>query len=176
MRAVLRQETVDTGTPLAQADTLESTIGDTASFELPVAVIFEKVQLEDGTLRVSDDITISNVRLHASGTLSGYEAAVRATITAANGIQAQLESSGRGTQLGFSAEELLANLLGGEVRGGGTFTWLPQIEWQAAFHADNLAPSQLAPTPEDWPGRISLNAAIEGSLANGRLEMTVNVA
>jgi autotransporter translocation and assembly factor TamB len=175
VRALLRQDTLETERPATQVDTLEVAASDETDFELPVTLVFERIQVEDGFVTVSDSISISDINLTASGTHDDYQAEVTASLTAPQIGRAQLESSGRGTLSEFRIENVRALALDGEVRGSGAISWQPRIEWQVALDADGLAPATLAPSPEDWPGQVSLSAALEGNLMDGRTEMAVRI-
>jgi autotransporter translocation and assembly factor TamB len=175
VRAVLKQDTPETEEPATQVDTLEVATSDETDFELPVALVFERIQVEDGFVTVSDSISIGDINLTASGTHDDYQVEVSASLTAPQVGQAQLESSGRGTLSEFRIEDVRALALDGEVRGSGVISWQPRIEWRVALDADGLAPATLAPSPDEWPGQISLSAVLDGSLVDGQLRMDVTV-
>ncbi|UCG87596.1 MAG: translocation/assembly module TamB domain-containing protein [Gemmatimonadota bacterium] len=175
VRAKLMRDTAEAGTTPAPADTPQVATSEAQGLELPVALVFEEIRLEDGVLTASDGINLSDIQLTASGAHDDYQVDATATLAADGLGQAEIESSGRGSLREFRLEDLRAVVLDGEVRGSGAFSWQPRIEWQATLEADGLAPSTLAPRPEDWPGHVSLRAAIAGNLADGRLQMDAEI-
>jgi autotransporter translocation and assembly factor TamB len=174
-RATLMRDTVAAGESTRSTDTLQIAASEERRFELPVALVFDRVVLDDASVSVSGDINVSDIHLTASGTDVDYRTEATATISAADLGQAWIEASGGGDSHELRLDQFHAMVLDGEVRGSGRLSWQPGVEWQAALEADSLTPSTLVSKPEDWPGWVSLRAAIDGRLVDGRREMDVRI-
>ncbi len=174
VHARIKQDTLKARTP-ALADTVTTPAGDQQSIRLPLTIVFERFQIDDGLLSLSGSVSVDSISLTASGTDEDYRVDVTASLVAPRVGRTQMEASGQGNLSGFRVEDLRAAALDGEVRGGAALSWRPQVEWQAMLRADSLVPARLTPNPADWPGHISLRAEIEGSLADGRLEVDARV-
>jgi autotransporter translocation and assembly factor TamB len=174
-RATIRRDTIATRESIGSMDTLEIAAGEERGLELPVALVLDRVVLEDGNLSLPDDMNISDIRLSASGTNDDYRAEATATISAVDLGRVRIEASGRGNLHEIRIEDLHAVAVLGEVRGSGKLSWQLGVEWQAALSADSLAPSTIVSKPEDWPGWVSLRAAVDGRLVDGRREINVQI-
>jgi translocation and assembly module TamB len=82
---------------------------------------------------------------------------------------ARFEFEGQGIRTtraltGLAIRKAHAELLDGTVRAMGHVLWLPELRWQLAMEANELAPAPLFPDPARWPGHLSLAAETDGVL------------
>jgi translocation and assembly module TamB len=66
------------------------------------------------------------------------------------------------TLTGLAIRRAHAELLDGSVRATGQVLWRPELRWQLALEASDLAPAPLFPDPSRWPGHLSLAAETDG--------------
>jgi len=123
-RARLTRDTVPVEESTRSVDSLQTAARAERRLELPVALVLDRVVLEDGSLSVSDDIKISDIRLTASGTDDDYQAAAAATVSAVELGQVRIEASGRGNLHEIRIEELHGAAVLGEVSGSAPTAWI----------------------------------------------------
>jgi autotransporter translocation and assembly factor TamB len=162
----------------AQADSLvaaETTEPDTSLISLPIELVLGVVQLRDGSLSIPDLLEVRNVVLEARGTAESYTAEITATTELLNFPAVQVSTAGSGSLNSFTLESFKAAALQGGLRAQGSVSWMPQVAWELAVQGDTLVPAQLAPDPQDWPGRLSISASTQGGLKDGRPSLVIDV-
>ncbi|HEX9626520.1 MAG TPA: translocation/assembly module TamB domain-containing protein [Acidiferrobacterales bacterium] len=123
--------------------------------------------------RRQDGIRSPNGELRLMGTPDDYTLTLAGSLAWADQMLADIAASGHGDRTGVVLDTVTARGLDGEARADGRVHWRPQLDWQARLTAHGIDPATLAP---GWPGRIALDATIDGGVRDGRLALGVAIA
>jgi translocation and assembly module TamB len=174
VRGLVRRPEADSVTSPKPEDT--AGVGaDTTGLGLALELVFDEVRLQDGSLEISDEISIRDLQLTASGRLEAYRAHLETVLRVPEVGDTRVEASGTGTERGFEVEQVRADLLGGILQGAGSLSWQPGLAWELAFEAEGIAPSRLTSSPEDWPGELSLRGRAIGSVRDSEVTLQAEV-
>jgi len=130
---------------------------------LPIDVIVDTVLLRDASLAFTEVAEAYEIDLDAAGTVDAFTVDGRLTAEHPEVGTVELEISGVGSYRGIEFSKLNADVLGGRLISTASLAWSPSLEWQADFRADSLVPANVASSPADWPGQLSLRGSTEGS-------------
>jgi len=93
--------------------------------------------------------------------------------------RAEVEGDGMrsgSTLVGLRATNARLELLNGEIRALGEFTWKPDPAWSLSLEGSDIAPAPLLPQPESWPGTVSMRARAAGSTSsNGARVLHIDI-
>ncbi|WP_417222621.1 translocation/assembly module TamB domain-containing protein [Amphritea sp.] len=100
-------------------------------------------------------------QLQLNGDLQHYDLKLSAAVAGANIPAGQWTLTGSGNQQALDTFSLTGKTLEGSIQLTGGVSWQPSVSWTL-----NLAGQQLNPASHwpEWPGKLNLKAAINGSL------------
>ena len=111
-------------------------------------------------------------KLQAHGTPADYDFELRTALTGDGIPPGDWLAVGQGTQTGVRLTRLGGVILGGSVRARGEAKWSPATAWEAQLLVDSIDPGEQWPK---WPGRVSLQAELEGLLQEDGLHAVVDL-
>lgn len=124
--------------------------------------------LRGDTLGVSDA-----GRLRVEGTMARYALDLDAGVALAGGDLGRWQVEGTGDTSHLEIARLEGRPLDGVVRGRGEVAWKPRVRWEATLRGDSLDPGTRV---ADWPGRLGLEVATQGSVRDRVVEAAATLA
>lgn len=131
----------------------------------PIEVVIHKGVVRDLSVRAPNQIEIDDGALTITGTLERYQLEATAVVSGPRLPPARLLLRGSGALDRLEIDESRVDGLDGSVLAQGRIAWAPDVEWEIAVEARDVAPSALLPDPDAWPGTVSLRANSRGVLS-----------
>ena len=141
---------------------------------LPIDLIVDSLRLRDAAFAVTEIVEVYGINLDGAGTIDAFSVDGRLVADLPEVGTASFDISGTGNHRGIELSRLDSDVLDGQLQAAGSLAWTPTVEWRADIQADSLAPAQVASSPADWPGRLSLRGTTEGS-AGDTLQLRIQL-
>jgi len=123
-------------------------------------------------LHGAPDLTAPRGSFQLQGTPDDYRLDLNGRFQARDAPPLDLNLTAKGDQRRLILEQLLLDLLGGEVSGEGQIGWAPAVEWQLKLQGKGLDPGIGWP---EWSGELSGSLRTSGSLDNGRPDARLDI-
>ncbi|BCX81630.1 translocation and assembly module TamB [Methylomarinovum caldicuralii] len=101
-------------------------------------------------------------RYRLTGTLEDYRLSLQTQVRGKQLPPTRIDLSGRGNLESLTFDPLTAEGKSGHLTIRGKVAWQPALAWQLTLEGRDLDPGVWR---QDWPGRLSLTAAVQGALA-----------
>ncbi len=138
---------------------------DAKAPQSPIDIVIRKGVVRDLSVRAPNQIEIADGELTITGTLESYQLEATAVVRGPRLPEARLALRGRGALDRLEIDASRLDVLDGSVLAQGRIAWLPDLEWDIAVEASDVAPAALFPDPDSWPGAVRLRAGSRGVLS-----------